>query len=162
VEEEIVGPLLADCAITDLDALARRCAHRRAALGHGTTRWQPACLVTALQLAVRVRGWPAPLAAEALLAIAADPATRSPMRLAEAGPWWDIAAEPPPADRRLVEACEARLADLDGQRVQLQAAARAELAAENAPLTRSTVAVRACQLLDRGPGLAPATREAFA
>ncbi len=28
-------------------------------------------------------------AATALLSVAADPATRSPARLAEAGPWWD-------------------------------------------------------------------------
>jgi hypothetical protein len=84
------------------------------------------------------------------------------MRLAEAGPWWDTAAEPPLADPALVEACEARLADLDGRRVQVQAAARSALAAEDVPLTRATVAVRACQLLDRDPDLATATGKAFA
>jgi hypothetical protein len=158
VEEELVGPLLADCGIDDLDALSRRCGHRRAVLGRGTTRWQPACLVAALQLAVRVRGWPAQLAEPALLAIAADPATGSPMRLAEAGPWWDTTAEPAPPDPDLVAACAARLADLDGRRVHLQAAARAELTAEGVPLTRTTVAVRACQLLDHDPALTAAGR----
>ena len=43
---------------------------------------------TALQLAVRGRGWPAERAAAALLSVASDPLTRSPARVAEAGSWW--------------------------------------------------------------------------
>jgi hypothetical protein len=58
--------------------------------------------------------------------------------------------------------CTPRLADLDGRRIQLQAAARAQLASEGLPVTRSTVAVRACQLLDRDADPASTTREAFA
>ena len=51
-------------------------------------RWTKHTLLAAIQLAL-TRGWPAPLIAPALLVIASDPETRSPVRLAEAGPWWD-------------------------------------------------------------------------
>ena len=145
--------LLARCGIDDLDALAARCAAARHALGKPTTRWAPACLLTALQLAVVVRGWPAHLAAGALLAVASDPVTRSPARLAEAGPWWDGPSPDPDTsssgDGGDLAALEERLAELGGQRPALQARARAELAAEQLPVTRATVTRRAIAILDR-------------
>jgi hypothetical protein len=77
------------------------------------------------------------------------PADRSPVRLAEAGPWWDITPDGrSPADAELKD-LDARLAELDGRRPTLQAQARAELAREGVPVTRSTVTRRAVQILDR-------------
>ena len=81
--------VLAACGITDLDALTARCVTARNALGQPTGRWTPHALALAIQLAVTHRGWPPATVIPALLAVAADPATRSPIRLAEAGPWWD-------------------------------------------------------------------------
>lgn len=84
-----------------------------------------------------------------LLGVVAD---RSPARLAEAGPWWDVSpgdhTGSAPDDGDLV-ALEARLAELGGQRPALQARARAELAAEHLPVTRATVTRRAIAILDR-------------
>jgi hypothetical protein len=126
-------------------------------------------LLAALQTAVNVRGWPADIAARALLAVAADPQTRSPMRVAEAGPWWDQEWRHPsgPSDvdaqRRAtprdaqdvltarnaisVQQAEAELAETDGLRVHLQRTAREQLAAEGAPVTKITVLRRAHDLL---------------
>jgi len=75
----------------DLEALAARCQQLRRTLSAPTARWTPACLSIALDLAVRHRGWPQALVYDALLAVAADPVTRSPMRLAEAGSGWETA-----------------------------------------------------------------------
>ena len=75
----------------DLEALAARCQQLRRTLSAPTARWTPACLSIALDLAVRHRGWPQALAYDALLAVAADPMTRSPMRLAETGSGWETA-----------------------------------------------------------------------
>jgi hypothetical protein len=89
----------------------------------------------------------------ALLAVATDPQTRSPMRLAEAGPWWDTTpsepAGPPGLEDVDLAALEAELDDVAGHRPVLQAQARAELAAERLPVTRATVTVRAVQILHR-------------
>ena len=72
------------------------------------------------------------------------------MRVAEAGPWWDVAPAASEAGVAVdLAALEARLDDTGGLRPVLQAQARAELAAEGLPVTRSTVAQRACELLDR-------------
>ena len=88
----------------------------------------------ALQLAVRVRQWPAEQAATALLALAGDPDTRSPMRLAKADPWWDGAAPAglPTAlpSTQEVKAAESELKDAGGR-----------------PVQRATVAIRALELL---------------
>ncbi|MDX6244773.1 MAG: hypothetical protein QOE76_2496 [Frankiales bacterium] len=87
---------------------------------------------------------------------AADPATRSPMRLAEAGPWWDLTIATSPIDpsetgagseSTPLEVAEAELAEADGLRVVLQRQAREQLAAKGAPVTRVTVLRRAHQLL---------------
>ncbi|MGH8774431.1 MAG: helix-turn-helix domain-containing protein [Jiangellaceae bacterium] len=150
-EEEWGGQLLNECDIDDLDALAARCAESRRAAGQSATRWTPACLIPAITLAVRHRGWPARLVEPALLAVAADPSTRSPMRLAEAGPWWDQADGPITADDRELAEWNARLDELDGRRPALQAQARAELESEHLPLTRSSVTRRAIEILGRSP-----------
>ena len=87
--------LLVDCGVISSDAwdgvVAQVHAARQAA-GQPLTRWSAAHLLTAVDLAIRGRGWPADRATNALLQVPADPSTRSPARLAEAGPWWD---EPP-------------------------------------------------------------------
>jgi hypothetical protein len=132
--------------------LVERCLAARRALGKPTGRWSRHTLLAAVQLAL-TRGWPRPLVEPALLAVAADPETRSPMRLAEAGPWWDTHPAPPdePAgfDGVDLAALEAELDDVAGHRPALQAQARAELTEEHLPLTRATVTVRAVQILHR-------------
>ena len=145
--------LLAACGITDLEALSYRCRSARRSLGLPDTRWAGPCLLAAIQVAVKARHWPADLVQPALLAVAVagDPLSRSPMRLAEAGPWWDHSRRPvlpDEVDVGLVE-LEERLAATDGRRVALQAQARNELRNEQQPVTRLTVARRACQILDR-------------
>ncbi len=141
--------VLARCGITDLRTLAERCQTARRTLGLSPTRWAAACVLAAIQLAL-VRGWPPEQIPPALLILAADRETRSPMRLAEAGPWWDQ-LPPPPAELDGVDLAvlEAELDDVAGQRPALQAKARAELAAERLPVTRATVTVRAVQILHR-------------
>ena len=143
--------LLADCGIGDdagwADYVGQVHQARRTA-GQPLTRWASAHLATALDLAVRGRGWPADKAARALLQVATDPTTRSPARLAEAGPWWD---EPAPTTDTLpaldVAALEAELDEVDGKRLALQRQARQQLTAEGSPITRSSVIQRAVALL---------------
>jgi hypothetical protein len=143
--------LLAACGIGDdagwADYVGQVHQARRAA-GQPVTRWAPAHLVTALDLAVRGRGWPPNQAARALLQVAADPTTRSPARLAEAGPWWDQPT--PTTDTALavdVAALEAQLDAVDGRRLQLQQQARDPLTAEGRPVTRVNVLQRAVEIL---------------
>jgi hypothetical protein len=147
--------LLAACGIDDLDELALRCQQVRRDLGQPSARWATRCLAAALHLAVIGRGWPAPHAVAALLTVAADPATRSPMRLAEAGPWWDSAermntvrAPNAPVDPTELSELEAQLDAQDGRRVLLQRTAREQLTAEGQVLTRVTVLRRAAQILN--------------
>ena len=143
--------VLARCAITDLDVLVEHCLTARRALGKPTGRWTHHTLIAAIQLAL-TRGWPGPLIESALLAVVADPDTRSPIRLAEAGPWWDThptSAEPSGLHDIDLAALEAELDDVAGHRPALQAQARAELTQEHLPLTRATVTVRAVQILHR-------------
>lgn len=143
--------LLARCGIGDLDFLAGRCIAIRTALGRPAGRWSGKCLAVAIHLAVVGRGWPPASVEAALLAVAADPQTQSPARVAEAGPWWDQSSPGPGAelDPGQLAAWEERLAETGGVRPLVQRMARQELAAEGAPLTRSTVAQRACAILDR-------------
>lgn len=61
----------------------------------------------------------------------------------------DAAAEPELA------AFDARLAESDGRRVAVQRQAREDLAHMGQPVTRLTVARRACELLDRAGDVAP-------
>jgi hypothetical protein len=141
---------LRECGIVDLEALARRCQDARRALGLATGRWGERHLAAAVQLAL-IRGWPAALVQSALLTVAADPVTRSPMRLAEAGPWWD---HPGPDESLAMDVAEleAELDEVAHLRPTLQAQARAELTAEHLPVTRTTVIPRAVQILHRADG----------
>ena len=74
------------------------------------------------------------------------------MRLAEAGPWWDHAERPGLTRTRQeqdeLDGLEATLADTD-DRALLQRTARGQLTAEHEPLTRLSVARRACRLLEQ-------------
>ena len=143
--------VLTRCAITDLDVLVDRCRRARQALDKPTGRWTRHTQIAAIQLAL-TRGWPPPLIESALLTVAGDPDTRSPMRLAEAGPWWDThptSAEPSGLHDIDLAALEAELDDVAGHRPALQAQARAELTEERLPLTRATVVARAVQILHR-------------
>ncbi len=140
--------LLDACGIGDLAALAERCVTARRALGQPVGRWRVPCLLVAIKLAVVARGWPVSDVVPALLAVAADPATISPVRLAEAGPWWDRPDQDASTDDVELADLEARLAELDGQRLTLQRQARKQLSAEGLPVTRATVTRRACDILD--------------
>jgi hypothetical protein len=144
--------ILTRCGITDLDALVERCRRTRQVLDKPTGRWTRHTLHAAIQL-THTRGWPPTLIQSALLTVAADPDTRSPMRLAEAGPWWDTQppspAKPSELDGVDLAQLEAELDDVAEHRPALQAQARQELAAEHYPLTRTTVVARAVQILHR-------------
>lgn len=140
------------CGIADWDSFVARVRSLRVGLGQPVGRWSGPCLDAALQLAVKTRGWPAMSAASALLAVAAASESRAPMRVAEAGPWWDAAAPialADPAQAGRLASMEADLAESDGRRLVLQESARRELAAEGQPLTRTTVTRRAWDLLQK-------------
>ncbi len=151
-----LATLLAACGIGDLDALAAACQQLRQRAGCSPTRWSAPQLADVLLEAVVVRGWPARAAGPALLALAADPATRGPMRLACPGPWWDQARAAPghgqgyrdAEQERELQRLEARLVEADGWRVWVQQRARDDLAQRGLPVTRLTVARRASELLD--------------
>jgi len=146
------GPL-DGCRTPDLAALAATVQGLRRDLGQPSVRWSAPCLATAIDFATKVRGWPAQHARHALLLVAADPQTRSPMRLAEAGPWWDHAQQPGLTRTRQEQAeldgLEATLADAD-DRAQLQHQARQQLTTAGEPVTRLSVARRAARLLEHG------------
>ena len=148
--EEADEALLQACGITDLEALAKACMAARRVLGKPTARWTARCLGVVIKLAVVTRGWPTASMEQALLAVARDRESHSPARVAEAGPWWDakILGSDQGMDADELAALEARLAETDGRRPALQAQARAELTAEGMPVIRSTVARRACAILD--------------
>ncbi|MDQ3664221.1 MAG: hypothetical protein M3353_06120, partial [Actinomycetota bacterium] len=132
--------LLAACGIASDDnwqAFVGQVHQLRRQAGQPLTRWSPAHLLAALELAVRSRGWPAEQTTTALRHVAADPATRSPARLAEAGPWWDpspAGATNEPEDLSLLEA---ELESVGGLRVFLQRQARADLGETGMPITRA-------------------------
>ena len=142
--------LLAQCGIDDLDALASRCQELRRTLGQPTGRWTAPCVALAVRLAVTNRGWPPADVVRALRAVAADPLTRSPVRVAEAGPWWDTPPAQPEGQDTGADLAELedRLAETHGRRPALQAQARAELQADGIPITRATVLRRATQILE--------------
>jgi hypothetical protein len=150
VEEEVAT----GCGIEDWPRYVAQIHQTRRAVGASVTRWAGPCLAAALQLAVRARGWPADQAAEALRRVAADPQTRSPMRVAEAGPWWDepttthevtdAASEPNGVDLR---AMELALLEAGGVRIDLQTRARRTLEEAGVPVTRNAVIRGAYRLL---------------
>lgn len=144
---------LSAVGLPDLDDVAARCAQARRDLGRPAHLWTEAALVGVLAVAVLDLGMPAKPAVAALLALAADPATRSPARLTCPGPWWDAvapAALPAGVEEADLGALEKRLAEADGARVLLQRRAREQLTREGRPLTRATVTLRAVQLLEEG------------
>ncbi len=140
------------CGVDDLEVVAGRCQRLRLELGQNAALWSADRLLEVLTEAVSRRRWPAQLAAGALVRVAADPATRSPMRVVCPGPWWDEVSAGRPAarydDRGELDRLEARLLEADGRRVWAQQRARADLAERGEPLTRLNVARRACDLLD--------------
>jgi len=73
----------------DLDAVADRCRRLRQDLGLPARLWTAGHLGQILVATVRDHDRPAEAAVPALLAIATDPATRSPARLSCPGPWWE-------------------------------------------------------------------------
>ena len=79
--------LLARRGIDDLDGLAGRCQQVRSGLGQSAATWTARRLLEVLHDAVVIKGWPAPLAAAALVTVARNPMTQSPRRLACPGPW---------------------------------------------------------------------------
>lgn len=139
----------------DLAAVAERCALLRAERGLPAALWTADRVEDVLATAVLAGGWPADRAVAALLAVAADPATRSPARLSCPGPWWDARTPSTPVSDGGLVGLEARLAETDGRRVALQRQARDELSAEGAPLTRASVVRRAVEILDRDEAACP-------
>ncbi|HWL97359.1 MAG TPA: hypothetical protein VNP20_08435 [Nocardioidaceae bacterium] len=146
--------LLRDCGVADWAALVADVQALRAQAGCSTGRWREQQLLASIDLAVRGRGWPAQQVPRALRHIAADPISRSPGRLAEAGPWWD---QPPAIGyTEDLDRMSAELDEADGRRVALQREARAQLAAEGMPLNRVSVLRRAHALLRAQAQEAPA------
>jgi hypothetical protein len=109
-----------------------RAIRRRLALPLGL--WTNRTIAESLQAAAD-RGWPLDTAGLALLAIAADPTTRGPARLAAPGPWWEAAERTTPSDDHAgeLDALEARLAEADGHRVSAQREAHRRLTAAGTP-----------------------------
>ena len=159
--------VLAVLGLDNLDGVAEECRAARRRLGLPAARWTARALAEVLSEAVLVRGWPADDAIAALLAVAADPATRSPARLACPGPWWDIAeakrlrgaVNADPAIAAELARLETRLVEADGARVWAQRQARDHLARSGEPVTRLAVARLSCRLLDEPGDNAEATAE---
>lgn len=147
------GQVADECGIDDWSAFVQEVQRVRRHLGAPTTRWAGPCLAAALQLAVKARGWPTEHAASALQRVAADPKTRSPMRVAEAGPWWDEQPDPTTSHDDL-RAMETALLEAGGVRIELQTHARRELETAGLPVTREAVVRRAYRLLTE-PGDSP-------
>lgn len=143
VEEEVAT----ECGIEDWPGFVAEVQQVRRQLGAPATRWAGPCLAAALQLATRGRGWPPEQAAAALRRVAADPKTRSPMRVAEAGPWWDETPDTDDGDAEDLRTMEAALLESDGVRIELQLQARRALEAAGLPITRDAVTRGAYQLL---------------
>jgi hypothetical protein len=144
----------AACGIDDWPTFVTQVQETRRDLGASVTRWAGPCLAAALQLAIRGRGWPTDQVAAALRRVAADRESRSPMRVAEAGPWWDEptamreatddASEPDGVDLR---AMELALLEAGGVRIELQTRARRALEEAGIPVTRNAVIRGAYRLL---------------
>jgi hypothetical protein len=148
-EEEVATA----CDIDDWTSFVAEIQDVRRQLGAPTTRWAGPCLAAALQLAIRGRGWPPEQAAQALRRVAADPKTRSPMRVAEAGPWWDETPDTTPGDLEELRTMEAALLESGGVRIEFQHQARRALEAAGLPITREAVTRGAYQLLVERSGL---------
>jgi hypothetical protein len=144
-----IVPIWSVCGIADWAEFVEKCRRTRTLAGQSTDRWTGGALAAALRIAVCERARPAALAPSALLLLAGDAETRSPMRLAEAGPWWDAeTTDVAPTTDRSVLAAEHRLAEVGGRRVSLQQRACEQLAAEGLSVRPATVATRAVTLPD--------------
>ena len=151
---EDVQRLCQAIGVDDLETLAERCRAERRGVGRPTSLWTASGLAGLVHASIHDHGWPAAAVVPALLALAADPATKSPARLPCAGPWWEV-AEPSTvstSDDVELAALEARLAEADGARVVVQRNARQHLVAEGLTVTRLAVARKACELLDLQAG----------
>jgi hypothetical protein len=143
----------AGLSVGELDQVVSRCRQVRAAHGLPVGLWTARAVAEVLHDAVVVRGWPGQAAVPGLLAVAADPATRSPARLSCPGPWWEaaeIARRRSGGDaRQAVELAEleALLAETGGRRVGAQRRARQQLAEAGEPVTGLAVARLAVRLL---------------
>jgi hypothetical protein len=142
-----------ECGIDDWPGFVTKVQQTRRTIRASVTRWAGPCLATALHLATRGRRLPATQAADALHRVAADPESRNPMRVAEAGPWWDEppaseapgdAADPYGVDLR---AMELALLEAPGVRIELQVRARRALEEAGIPVTRNAVIRGAYRLL---------------
>lgn len=143
---DVAEEIATECGIEDWPAFVAEIQAVRRQLTAPVTRWAAPALAAALQLATRQREWPSNQAAMALLRVAADPNTRSPMRLAEAGPWWDEAPSNEPEGD--IAAMERALLEAGGARVDLQVQARRELERQGMPVTRAGVIRGAFRLLN--------------
>jgi hypothetical protein len=137
-----------------LDQLAAECQAMRRRLGLPAARWTPRVLADVIRRAVGDHGWPAEAAMPALLALAADPQTRSPARLEHPGPWWEAAESTLRAREREehideLRALEAWLVETGGARVAAQRRAREHLLSTGQPVTALSVARLACGYLGR-------------
>ena len=141
------------CGITDWPEFVEGIQQVRRELGAPATRWAGPCLAAALHIATQDKGWPVQQAANALTRVAADPETRSPMRVAEAGPWWDEPTTKHDADEATAR-MEQALTEAGGARVRLQNQARTELTTRGLPVTRAAVTRRAYELLIADTGAA--------
>ena len=146
VEEEIAD----ECGIESWPEFVAEIQQLRRHVGAPVTRWAGRCLASALHTAVHRRGWPAEQAAQALRYVAGDPKTISPMRVAEAGPWWDeVPSGGPDEDLREMEEA---LLEAGGARIPLQLQARNQLRAAGLPITRAAVTRAAFDLLAQSAG----------
>lgn len=94
---EAEARLLAACGVSDLRALIGQLHDHRRRLSRPITPWSRRRVLAALDAAVTHHGWPPDQAVRALLAIAADRHTTSPMRLTAPGPWWNTRPEVQPS-----------------------------------------------------------------
>ena len=132
--------------------LIERVAAARLAAGHETHRWRATHLIDALRDAVLDKQWPADRAVPALLHLAADRATASPMRLGCPGPWWDSVprtTERTQREENELDRLEALLQEVGGRRPVVQRRAREELVRKGHRASRLAVARLAVTLLDQ-------------
>lgn len=88
--DEAEARLLEACRITDLRALIGQLHDHRRRLARPITPWSRRRVLAALDAAVTHHGWPPTDTVRALLTVAADRTTTSPMRLTAPGPWWNV------------------------------------------------------------------------
>jgi hypothetical protein len=113
-------------SLGDLDELSARLGVLRRERGLPPTPWRPVNVGLAIADAY-AKGYPLRKMPDALTAIAIDPETRSPMRLGNDGPWWDVRDLETYAEQR--KAAEIERAAADREAAAARAAEQARLAA---------------------------------